>query len=256
VLTKERLKDALGDHGQVFETATAYRRAVDERLFQLGTARYSALIDTLIQLRQPQLSKKPDEASLSNALTEALPPLSTDLLGDVAEALNQLEEDRRQLQEHEALSRAVGAFNERYRLYAMTQSRRQAHNLRSAQTGFDTASRAFNEARAALTRAREYEARADLDLQNAKDSLRSSRTRWQVLQQDPLNREASRLDSAVRDAEERQRDAREEEIVETDAKTRLERETGAADERGRHRTQAETDHGRRPLQRTRRCVDQ
>lgn len=241
VLTKERLKDALGDHGQVFETATAYRRAVDERLFQLGTARYSALIDTLIQLRQPQLSKKPDEASLSNALTEALPPLSTDLLGDVAEALNQLEEDRRQLQEYEALSRAVGAFNERYRLYAMTQSRRQARNLRSAQTGFDTASRALNEARAALTGARENEARADLDLQNAKDGLRSSRTRWQVLQQDPLNREASRLDSAARDAEERQRDACEAELAETDAKTRVERETQAADERGRHKAQAETD---------------
>lgn len=102
VLTKERLKDALDDHGQVFDTAMAYRRAVDERLFRLGTARYSALIDTLIQLRQPQLSKKPDESSLSDALTEALPPLSSDLLGDVADALNQLEEDRRQLDEYES----------------------------------------------------------------------------------------------------------------------------------------------------------
>ena len=147
VLTKERLRDMLGEHGQVFETATTYRRAVDERLFQLGTARYSALMDTLIQLRQPQLSKKPDEASLSNALTEALPPLSAELLGDVAEALNQLEEDRRQLEEYEALARAVGQFSERYRFYAKTQKRRQARNLRSAQTGFDLASRALNEAR-------------------------------------------------------------------------------------------------------------
>ena len=32
-------------------------------------------MDTLIQLRQPQLSKKPDEGALSNALSEALPPL-------------------------------------------------------------------------------------------------------------------------------------------------------------------------------------
>jgi len=35
VLTRERLRDVLHNHGgQVFDTATAYRRAVDERLFQ------------------------------------------------------------------------------------------------------------------------------------------------------------------------------------------------------------------------------
>ena len=45
VLTKERLKEALGDRGQIFETATAYRRAVDEHLFHLGALRYAALMD-------------------------------------------------------------------------------------------------------------------------------------------------------------------------------------------------------------------
>src|SRR6266545_4943052 len=65
VLTKERLRDALEGRGQVFDTAASYRRAVDERLFHLGAKRYDALMDTLIQLRQPQLSKKPDETALS-----------------------------------------------------------------------------------------------------------------------------------------------------------------------------------------------
>ena len=83
-------------------------------------------MDTLIQLRQPQLSRKPDEAALSNALTEALPPLAPELLGDVAEALGQLEEDRRQLEEYQALAKAVGRFEQRYRVYAGTHSRRQA----------------------------------------------------------------------------------------------------------------------------------
>ena len=83
VLTKERLKDALQGCGDVYETAATYRRVVDERLFHLGTARYSAPMDTLIQLRQPQLSKKPDESSFSDALTEALPPLPTELLNDI-----------------------------------------------------------------------------------------------------------------------------------------------------------------------------
>jgi uncharacterized protein (TIGR02680 family) len=240
VLTKERLKDMLGDHGQLFETATAYRRAVDERLFQLGTARYSALIDTLIQLRQPQLSKKPDEASLSNALTEALPPLSAELLGDVAEALNQLEEDRRQLGEYEALLRAVGAFNDRYRHYAMTQTRRQARSLRSAQTGFDNASRAVNEAKVQLDRARESEAGADDDVQKAKATVASSRTRLDVLRSDPLNREASRLEAAANDARDRERDAAEAKLAAQEATRRFERETHATSERRRHKAQTES----------------
>lgn len=240
MLTKERLREALGDHGQVFETALAYRRAVDERLFQLGTARYSALIDTLIQLRQPQLSKKPDEASLSNALTEALPPLSTDLLGDVAEALNQLEEDRRQLDDYEALLRAVGAFNDRYCSYAMTQTRRQARALRSAQTGFDNASRALNVAKAELEKAREGQGRADADLQKAKNEVATSRTRLDALRSDPLNREASRLEATANEASDRERDAADAQRAAEAATTKLERETHAASERCRHRAQTES----------------
>ena len=63
MLTKERLRNALEGRGQVFDTTASYRRAVDERLFRLGAKRYDALMDTLIQLRQPQLSKKPDETA-------------------------------------------------------------------------------------------------------------------------------------------------------------------------------------------------
>ena len=153
VLTKERLRDALQGRGQVFETSSSYRRAVDERLFRLGAKRYDALMDTLIQLRQPQLSKKPDETALSNALTEALPPLPTELLADVAEALGQLEEDRRQLEEYQALAKAIERFVQRYRIYAGTQTRRQARTLRQAQTEFDNASRARGEAQARLEQA-------------------------------------------------------------------------------------------------------
>lgn len=239
VLTKERLKEVLGEHGQVFETATTYRRVVDERLFHLGAGRYSALMDTLIQLRQPQLSKKPDEASLSNALTEALPPLSAELLGDVADALNQLEEDRRQLEEYEALARAVGQFSERYQFYAKTQTRRQARHLRSAQTGFDSASRALNEARAELDGAQTAEALAIESQQNAATELRTSRARLQVLQSDPANADANRLDLASREAAGRQRDANEAAQAEAEAKERLNRESHATQERDARKVHTE-----------------
>ena len=205
VLTKERLRETLDRRGQVFDTATAYRRAVDERLFRLGTTRYAALMDTLIQLRQPQLSKKPDETSLSDALTEALPPLSADLLSDVADALSQLEEDRRQLEDYQALERAVSRFNDRYRVYAGTQSRRQARNLRQAQTEFDNASRAVNEAQACLQAARDDESRALAEHETAARQLAGQRAQLETLRSDPTMQDANRLDGVAREMQARQR---------------------------------------------------
>ena len=203
VLTKERLRDLLEGRGQVFDNAGQYRRAVDERLFRLGPKRYDALMDTLIQLRQPQLSKKPDETGLSNALTEALPPLPSELLGDVAEALGQLEEDRRQLEEYQALSRAVGKFDQRYRVYAGTQSRRQARTLRQAQTDFDNASRARGEALAKLLEAQADEEQAQARYAAADTALQRARSRLDTLHADPTMQDANRLEAVAKDLEAR-----------------------------------------------------
>lgn len=205
VLTKERLREVLEGRGQVFDNAGQYRRAVDERLFRLGPKRYDALMDTLIQLRQPQLSKKPDETGLSNALTEALPPLPSELLGDVAEALGQLEEDRRQLEEYQALARAIGRFEQRYRVYAGTQSRRQARTLRQAQTEFDNASRARGEALGKLQEARAEEERAQARHAYADTALKRARARLDTLLADPTMQDANRLETARMDVIARQK---------------------------------------------------
>lgn len=206
VLTREHLREALQGHGQLFDTASAYRRAVDEQLFRLGAGRYAALMDTLIQLRQPQLSRRPDERSLSDALTEALPPLSDDLLADVADALNRLEEYRRELEEYEALARTVDQFNQRYGRYAATQSRRHARTLRSAQTGFDNASRHLNDSRASLDEARQAEQQAQAGLQTTLDALATSRMQLDALLNDPGMRDAKTLKRASDDAGQRQQD--------------------------------------------------
>ena len=200
VLTRERLRDTLEGRGQLFESAASYRRAVDERLFHLGTRRYDALMDTLIQLRQPQLSKKPDEAGLSHALTEALPPMPQELLTDVAEALNQLEEDRRQLDELKGLAKAVERFDQRYRVYAGMLTRRQARELRQAQTDFDNASQERNQAQADLEAALAAEAQAQQAQEQADRTLAAQRARQETLQSDPINQDANRLEGAEKEA--------------------------------------------------------
>lgn len=238
VLTRERLRDAIGGRGQVFENAHSYRRAVDERLFQLGQRRYEALMDTLIQLRQPQLSKKPDETGLSNALSESLPPLPTDLLGDVAEALNQLEEDRNQLEEARRLEQATSQFEHRYRRYTGMLARRQARELRQAQTGFDNASDARNRAQSALEQARIEENTALETHEQARQTNLAARERLETLQSDPANQDANRLAQAEKDANQRRQEAGSAAKRYNETRARLEQEAERSRQRGHAAEQA------------------
>lgn len=239
VLSKENLRNALEGRGQFFETAKSYRRAVDERLFQLGEKRYEALMDTLIQLRQPQLSKKPDESALSAALTEALPPLSTDLLGDVAEALGQLEEDRRQLEEYQALGDAVERFNQRYRIYAGTQSRRQTRILRQAQTEFDNASRQRSEAQTHLEVARDRELSCRRAYEEAELVLKRHEASLEALRSSPGMEDANRLGSAERDVKAREHALQLANAASQEASSRLRRSQEEMEEAGERKVEAD-----------------
>ncbi|HEV3093866.1 MAG TPA: TIGR02680 family protein [Solirubrobacteraceae bacterium] len=199
-LTRDRLEDEIGTHGGVHRTARAYRRAVDEALFALGEQRYAALIDLLIKIRAPQLSKRPDERHLSAALTGALPPLDQALIADVAEAFRGLEEDRNALAAMVQARDAAIGYLDTYRHYARIACRRRAAPPRRSQTVFDRISRELAEAQAA------YE-KACAELIQAQEALATLRTeqerlgaRERALHESPEARSARELQRAAEDA--------------------------------------------------------
>ncbi len=240
-LSRERLIEVIGAHGQVFPSAQAYRRAVDEKLFRLGTERYDALVDTLIQLRQPQLSKDPDEGRLSDALTHALRPLDRAALEDVAEALSELADLRRDLAEIEAMRKAIGSFGARYRRYAQVATRRRARNLRQAQTDFDNASRDVNAAQTELDEARAQVARYQSLQKDLDERLAADEARLGVLRSDPVMRDAVRLAGARERAVECRGLVQEAARREATARAQLTREEDAVN---RRRGQAESSRSR------------
>ena len=204
-LTADRLEEAIGPRGAVHRRARDYRRAIDERLFGLGDLRYGALIDLLIKIRAPQLSKRPDERGLSAALTGALPPLDQALVADVAEAFRALEEDGEQLAAMVEARDASERYLTTYRAYARMATRRRAAPVRQAQTVFDRVSRELGEAE-------EQHTRAQAELMEARETLealRAERTRLdarrQALQDDPAARSARELRRASEEAEQAHR---------------------------------------------------
>ena len=205
VLTRERLVATLSGHGEVYPTAEAYRRAVDQKLFELGPERYNALVNTLIQLRQPQLSKQPNEQRLSDALTESLSPLDQTALASVAEAMTELEDIHRRLDELEAMLKAVNAFGQRYERYAQVEVRRRARTVRQAQTEHDAASREVNEAAEESTTADEQLKACRAAESALAEDLARVRARLDALRVDPRMIDAGRIQEATNRAGEAQR---------------------------------------------------
>jgi uncharacterized protein (TIGR02680 family) len=194
VLRRTQLKDELTDKGgHFFDRADDYRRAVDQRLFQLGEERYRILVDTLIQLRHPQLTKTPDETRLSNALTAALPPVATEMIDTIAEAMSRLEEDRSQLRSYELAHAAIGKFEKTYRRYAGARIRTFAREVRAARTRFEEASAEVNKSAAQLTSALHESTSAETANINAKREVEAADASYKGILQHPDGLKAADL---------------------------------------------------------------
>src|SRR5215475_9262031 len=240
-LTREKLREEIEEHGLVYDRAADYRRAVDETLFGLGERRYEALINLLIQLRQPALSKKPDEKLLSRALTEALPPLSPGLVTTVAKAFRGLDEERDALRALAEARDAATEFLRHYGRYARVAAKRKAVWPRQAQSRYEQLGRD-------LTAAEEAYAAADAELEAAQselEELERERTRLEArreaLRRDPAMRDAGELDRRREDARQRGESAREREQTQDRLTGELARRSAKADEAAQKASAAGND---------------
>ncbi|MWA02656.1 TIGR02680 family protein [Actinomadura sp. LD22] len=203
-LTREKLREAVEGHGLVYDRASDYRRAVDEALFGLGEHRYQALVNLLIQLRQPQLSKKPDERLLSRALTEALPPLSPALVTTVAEAFRGLDEERDALRALEEAHQAATGFLGHYTRYARIAAKRKAAGPRLAHSRYEHLNRDLAEADARFAAAEaELDEAGRLLAEHAAEKTRLD-ARRQALEASPEMRDAKRIEEMGEDARRRE----------------------------------------------------
>lgn len=198
--SKARLEQAVGDRGNIFVKSSEYRAAVDAKLFGLGS-RYSSLINLLIQLRQPQLSRKLDETLLSSALSEALPPLSEKLLGDIAEAFRGLENERVELDNLTAADRGIERFLRDYRRYVQIAARQRAARLLTAQTDHSRVVRGKKQHEADKRKAEEALANVAIELSQLVNHEAEIKAKIEALKEGPEMRSAKNLEASRKEAE-------------------------------------------------------
>ncbi len=132
-LTRAALGEALAGRGQLFDRASDYRRAVNDLLFGMPVEQYSALVDTLLQLRRPQLSKQLDPDELSRILSASLPPLDTAVVGTLAEGFERLDRHRAEREELAGTLGGLRAFLDVYRGYVASFVKSRALDLTRAE---------------------------------------------------------------------------------------------------------------------------
>ena len=246
-LGRDRLKDAIGPRGIIYDRAVDYRRAVDEALFGLGS-RYDALVSLLIQLRQPQLSKRPDERLLSQALTEALPPLDENLITQVAEAFRSLDDERTTLLGLQEANKAADDFLGVYRRYATVAAKRKAAGPRQAQSRYEQIGRDLGEQERAYASAAAELAAAETMIAELAEIRAALQTRREALQDSPEMRAAKDLDAAESLARDRESLARNRKQFLDDAVAAeqglVRKAAKAADDHGAAEAAREIAHGR------------
>lgn len=192
-LTKEQLRNALGDGGEIFDSGRDYREQLDARVFALGEDRFAALRHLLLQLRRPHLSEKLDPESLSDLLTESLPPLDADLVGEVSESFERLEQDQSELARIAASVESVAGFLEIYREYARGVTRDRAADVRRADSRYHDTAGDVRRTEAEQQTVRGQLAQLEAGERADEEEITASRAAVRALEQSDAMRQAAAL---------------------------------------------------------------
>lgn len=116
--TKQELKNRIGDGGRVMETQREYMEMVNKQIFGFDTIEeYKELIDLLIQLRTPKLSKDFKPSILNEILGSSLAPLSEDDLRPMSEAIENMDNLKMDLDGLKESFQAVNKIKKEYEKY-------------------------------------------------------------------------------------------------------------------------------------------
>lgn len=117
-LSKTELKNKLAEGGRVMESQSEYLTAVNKTLFGFENEdEYKELIDILIRLRAPKLSKDLKPTLISEILSGSLQPLSDDDLKPMSDAIEKMDETKLNLENLQDSLASAKQIEKVYKLY-------------------------------------------------------------------------------------------------------------------------------------------
>lgn len=117
-LSKKELENRIADGGRVFERQAEYMEYVNRQIFGFETVEeYKELVDLLIQLRTPKLSKDFKPSVINDILSSSLQPLSDDDLRPMSEAIENMDTMNTNLKSRREAKQAAEKINTVFNRY-------------------------------------------------------------------------------------------------------------------------------------------
>ena len=107
-LSKKELENRIAEGGRIFERQLEYMDFVNRQVFGFDTLdEYKEMIDLLIQLRTPKLSKDFKPSVINEILSDSLQPLSDEDLRPMSEAIENMDTMNMNLKTREEAKQAI-----------------------------------------------------------------------------------------------------------------------------------------------------
>ena len=117
-LSRRELENRIGNGGQVFDRQADYMEYVNRQIFGFDTVdEYKEMIDLLIQLRTPKLSKDFKPSVINDILSDSLQPLSDDDLRPMSEAIENMDTMNMNLKSRQEAKQAAEKIDRVYDRY-------------------------------------------------------------------------------------------------------------------------------------------
>lgn len=204
-LSRKELENRIAGGGQVFDRQADYMEFVNRQIFGFETVEeYKEMIDLLIQLRTPKLSKDFKPSVVNDILSDSLQPLSDEDLRPMSEAIENMDNMNMNLRARESglqaaekIQRVLDQYN---RLMLFEKARRYAENEEQL-AGLERESK---EQKESIGQCLEQVSRLDqekMDLDARKEAMEKERESLSKSDAVELKRRQMDLDARIKDRE-------------------------------------------------------
>ena len=196
-LNRDKLAAQIGAGGKLVREQAAYRKLVNRVLFGFDEEEsYQELLDLLIQLRSPKLSKDFKPSTIYQILTDALPPLKEEELRPLSEVLEDIDQINDTLDELAIHRKELERLNDVYTKYNEFLLYDVSKQLRSTHGEYEQKSQEADSIRDQLNRYRQRLSECQEQKEDAIEKEAQLATEIELLEQHEAIEKQKELDQA------------------------------------------------------------
>lgn len=195
---RKELEAAIGAGGQVVQDQKSYQQMVNKHIFGFSDIEaYQDLLQLMIQLRSPKLSKDFKPSAIYEILHQALPPLMEDELRPLSEVLEDMDQMTDRLDEIRRQHNEISKLQDKYDLYNKHILLSKADDMLGAKSEYDESAVKVQKLQAELAQATEERQRIEQDRKEMAHKLQELMIEKETLEQHEAIGKQKELEAAV-----------------------------------------------------------